>query len=493
MPHDDENKVNTPGIGYNRMSSHWRLTNDLLGGTAAMRAAGKRWLPMEEAESTKQYTNRLNRSFLYSAYADTIWKMVSKPFSKEVKVTDLPQSFEPMIKNIDGNGQDISQFSRDVMTAGINYGVAHILVDFSVRLDDDGNVIARSSDELNKSGELPYFVLITPNNLIGWRTSLGMDGRKRLTQIRILEDHTIKDGPFGEKVVQKITVWNESTWEVHVFDTKKDEFVLENEGPHTFNKDKGGGIPLVSYYTNHIDFMIGLPPLQKLADMNLAHWQSLSDQRNILRYSRFAILIFTGMTEDEMDKNSVIGPANAMFAQNDKANGKFIEHSGKAIQAGEQDLRSLEERMEVLGLQPMISNLANVKATGQILNEAKMQSTIQTWIRELEFTLERAFRMAGIWMGASDEEFKNINVNIYSEFSLGMKADEDMKILLEMRKTVPPQISHETFLNESIMRGILSEDLDIKVEIDAVSNEAPTLSFPPMVEDDDDSEEDEDE
>ena len=44
---------------------------DLMGGTAAMRAAGKTYLMINPAESEESYQARLSQSWLFNAYANT--------------------------------------------------------------------------------------------------------------------------------------------------------------------------------------------------------------------------------------------------------------------------------------------------------------------------------------------------------------------------------------------------------------------------------------
>lgn len=51
----EQNTVATPSKARQDMSADWQMIDDLLGGTAAMRSAGTRWLPKEEAESESAY------------------------------------------------------------------------------------------------------------------------------------------------------------------------------------------------------------------------------------------------------------------------------------------------------------------------------------------------------------------------------------------------------------------------------------------------------
>ena len=77
-----------------------------------------------------------------------------------------------------------------------------------------------------------------------------------------------------------------------------------------------------------IDNQVGELPLLDLAWLNIAHWQSSSDQRHVLTVARFPMLAGSGVPENT---NVVVGPDRMLTTPN--ADGKFyyVEHTGAAI------------------------------------------------------------------------------------------------------------------------------------------------------------------
>jgi hypothetical protein len=123
--------VSTPCSDYLAMVGDVELVNSLMGGTKVMRAAGEKYLPREPKESLKAYQNRLARSVLYNAFADTIYKLVGKPFSKPVTVKhETPDKIKTWAEDIDRCGCNITTFAREVLEAGLTDGITHILVDY---------------------------------------------------------------------------------------------------------------------------------------------------------------------------------------------------------------------------------------------------------------------------------------------------------------------------------------------------------------------------
>ena len=457
----NQDTVDIKSDAYSEMESRWDLIHDLLGGTAAMREAGEKWLPKETKESQKAWDIRLSRSFLYEAYSDTVKDVASKPFSKPVTIQgELPEPLGQIASNVNGQGQSLTQFAGELFESAVNYGLTHILVDYP-KLDKELNLA-----EERKSGVKPKFIHVKPTQIIGWRTETGPDGQVRLTQVRIKETQQEPVGKFGEQAVDYIRIYTPDTWELWRKTADAEEYVLFDEGIHTF-----GEIPLVTLYLNQTGFMTAKPTMEALAWMNLAHYQSDSDQRNILRFARVGIIFVSGLTEEEAEKDMVLGPNRFIKSVNPDAKMEYVEHSGQAIGSGRQDLQDLEARMEVLGLQPYMRRPGNQTATGQAIDESRSSSSVQAWIRSDEQAIVAAYEMAAKWLNLKLPE--DFGVDIFNDFGISVRGMEDIKSLLEIR--LGRQISHGTFLREVKRRGTLSETVDVEDEIVKVEEEGPAL------------------
>ena len=207
--------VNEPSLAYKAMSERWELLHDLIGGTARMREAGKTWLPMEPREEALAYENRLERSYLYGALSDTIDKIVSKPFSRPTIVRgELPDAMQAIVDDPSMQGLDFTQFSREVFADAALHGMAHILVDFP-RVGEGLSLAEERAEEVR-----PYFVHVSPPDLIGWRSERQTGGRERLTEIRIREYRTEADGAWGDKQTERVRVLRDTEWQLWVSLTK---------------------------------------------------------------------------------------------------------------------------------------------------------------------------------------------------------------------------------------------------------------------------------
>ena len=466
-----DDTVATPCLGYKRMELHWDLIHDLLEGVEHMRRKAEKWLPKEKNEKREAYNRRRKLTTLYSALKDTIEKHSSKPFSRPVSFKDtLPAPLDDIWGNVDHTGVDGDTFARDLFEDAETHGLTHILVDFP---RTTGNESIADEERMKIR---PRFIHVKAHNLLGWRSEIDSVGRNRLTQIRIREVVTVPNGPFGEIEVTRIRVIespNEGQpgrW-----------MVYENEEANKDNKWKlvDGGrfdmtkIPLVTIYFKPTGFMQAFPPLKKLADVNLTHYQSDSDHRNFLRFARIGVLFGSGFSQDQVDKGITISPTEAILTKSDNATLEYVEVSGESIKAGERDLERLEERMEVLGMQPLIERQSANSAASTHANEHKNITVIQSWIRATERGLRQAYEYAADWMNLKRQRVtipEKFKVDIYSDFSVGGDPNENEFLL---NAALAGKIPTKLFLKEIHRRGVISVDTDIEETLDEIEDEFP--------------------
>lgn len=446
--------VASPCLAYERMSGRWVLIHDLLGGTATMRRAGNRWLHKEEAEEEPLYYARLNRSILFEALGETIEELVSRPFAHGIIIVGLPEDLIYLVSDVDGTGKSFDMLAKEILRDLITYGVAHIFVDYSI------SDLAATKAEEKESGVRVFLSRISPPELIGWQTEeRGKD--IVIKQIRISETKTVSDGEYNDKEELYIRVINEDTWELHV--KRQEKWIQESFGSHSF-----GSIPLVSTYDNMEGMLEAKPPLEPLAWLNLAHWQSSSDQRHILRLSRFGIIFGKGFSKKDIAEGVIIGPAKAIFTPAAEADMKYVEPTGKAMESGLADLEDLEMKMAKMGLRPYEKNMKQSTATGKKVDESRNISKLQAWIRDVERLLTSALQKACEWRSIEPPE--DLNVDIYSDFDVSIFGSGDEEFLL--KATAAGKLSTSSFLTETKRRGTVSESMDVDEEVEAIKREA---------------------
>lgn len=450
-------------------SDTWKLIDALLGGTPAMRANAAEYLPKEAAEDEFAYVARVKRSVLYEAFKDTVRRLRSKPFSKPVTLDgELPERLTSLQDDADGLGTDLTQFAAALFDDACARGLTHVFVDYPNTAASPDETEEQRKQRVSASAEKalrPTFMHVKAADVLSGKTARDENGRSRLVEVRFRECRYEPDGEYGEKKVEYVRVVTLTSWSLF---RKKDGGGWESagNGPLTL-----GVVPFVTIYFQRTGFMTAEPPLGALAWVSLQHFQSDSDQRSCLRFNRFGILWQCGVSDEEKEKPVAIGPAKLVrtTASKETADMKVVEGSGAGLEAGRKDIEGLEVRMEVLGVQPLMARSGDATATGQSLDASKTQCDVQAWVRAIERGLTQCFELGAKWTATTLE--KAFKVNIFNEFGLSLRATQDVEQLIKLRER--GQITHRRLLLEVRRRAVLSEDMDVEEEIEAVNAEPP--------------------
>ena len=457
--------VNTPSRAYNDAQPARDEAQTLMGGTEAMRAAGVKYLPKNERESDKKYKARLARSFLYSVFKNTVTSMSGKPFEKPATVQPVDDFYTVFLQDVDKQGVGIDAFAQDLLRQVLAKGITFILVDLPPV--EDGKPLSRQ-DEIDL-GIRPYWAHIHADNLIAWDVEV-INGVKELARIRIREEVSEKSGDFGEVWHKQVRVIGRDYWQIWRQKEKSEtEWVLHEEGVRT-----AGVVTLVQVQADKAVFMRSDPPLKPLAEKNIEHWQSSSDQRNILHVSRVPLLFAKeiDLPEDETGKpTGEISTGSIVTSSSEHGDLKWVELSGDgSIVQGKADVERLVDEMESLGGQLMLRKTGdNPTATEENIKASKSYSVLHSIITNLESALDLALAYTQAFRGVGGDSPR---VSLYKDFSIQNPNFLSAKDLLDALNS--QRISMETYWDNMIALGLKS-NRTAEDELDAIGEEVANL------------------
>lgn len=447
----------TTSNAWDMMVPFWQMADTLLAGTSAMRAAGETYLPRHEFESNHCYGERLSTATLFNAFELTLEQMVGRPFSDPVTLSeDVPENLEALTHDIDALGTDITTFCRTWFREGIAKGMAHVYVDMQALQDSERKIRTKADDIIEK--RRPYWNLVEPHNVI----FAAADQYGALQHVRIAECVSTTNG-FAEAHKYRIRVLEPGYYAVYEWQKQPSsniyKWVKIEEGNTTLSY-----IPLITFYSNKpCALMMNKPPLQDLAYMNVTHWQSSADQRNILTVSRFPMLAGSGVQDPE--GAIPIGPRQFLYTSEPTGKFYYVTHDGKSVETGRQDLLDLEDRMTAYGSLLMTRKTGNASATAKALDSAESCSQLEDMALRFNAAINAAWSVTSDFLKEQEPGRLSITTDFGPEEALNI----DFQTLNFIRGN--GDLSRRTMWLELKRRGTLSDEFDPEEEAQTIEQE----------------------
>lgn len=451
-----------PSSAYTRQQADWAMLRTLMEGTGAMRAAGETYLPRHTNEATDKHKVRLSRATLTNFLEDAVRNASGLPFREPLTLNTNDAEIELLCENIDLRGNNLHVFASKAFEESVAMGLGYIWVDYPVAGDGE--------TAKDQKGRRPYFVFKRPEEVLAvYATFVG--GVQYITECRFSENEVVvKD--FTETEIERVRVYRHDptvagfpTWEL--WEKGEKDWSKVGEGVITLPF-----IPMVPIYVGIVrsDFDVK-PMFLDLAYKNVEHYQSSSDQRNILTVSRFPMLAVAGAKVNmEADDEAAIGPNTLLETENPQGKWYYVECTGAATEQGFKDIDRLEDQMRIMGLQPIVSDTGSVTATQRALDEAKAQTSIRKAANNLEDAINQALYIAGLWLGREVDA----EVNLNEDYGI---ADGDAAEVAELIKMFQSGlISKKTFWLELQRRSFLAPSFDADAEAALIEEDGPSAA-----------------
>ena len=462
--------VATPCTSYSRQSPHWAPCTTLMGGTLAMRAAGETYLPQFAKETADRYTDRLNEAVLYEAYSYAVRTLAGRPFGQPVTLGEAPaEYFARFAEDVDGAGTDLTTFSSRLLQDLLVYGRCHILVDYpdTTQIAEYlGRSLTRADE--TKYGVRAYWTRIPADAIIGWDgAQIGVN--EVLTRLRIRSTVTeYVDGGYGESSVEQITVWT-SEWITAYRQNEKQDWVVYGQ-PRV---NTLGTIPLLTTYAQRDGLLSALPPLERLAWLNIQHWQQSSDQAQIEKMARVPMIFLRGFAQEEIESVQV-GAFRLIGTRYDQADARVQGTSGAAVRVGREALGAREQRRAHLAMAPMERRPGNPTATELSIAAGKEISDLEAYTLKLERTITQALAVTAQWDNMTGVPVPEVDISQDFGFTPDTQAE-----LAELREDFRlGVIPAGQYLWERQRRGLYSEDMDVQETLQAAQDEAGSALIP---------------
>lgn len=440
--------IDTKTSEFTNLAPLFSLSNALLGGTRTMRAAGETYLPKMAAETPDEYNKRLGVSVLYPAYAETIKQMVGRVFFKALERKDINID-EAWLDDFNLAGDDIDAFLIEPFAQALAYSRAYVLI-----TAPDGSDAVTKADEIAQNIR-PYAVTINPSQVLGIKRNKGV-----ITEFRYTTTETVIDDDYEESEVVKVIVHTPGN--VAIYSDASGTLTLVEQCDV---KASGGLYPAVP--VAELKLESGELPLEHLAYLNVKHWQSQSDQDNILKYARVPMLKTVGL-----DEGSTIQVGGKATNLPEGADMGWVEHTGASINAGQESLDKLEGQMQAAGAKLLTRTKLSMTDSQAKEEASKEISTLRRYANQLEDFAEKLLYFYALFEGKADGGRIEISGNIDADFDTSAsmdKVDQGVK---------NGYVSPQTAFEELQRRAMVNVNIDWESEqarLDAQNDQGATI------------------
>ncbi len=441
-------QVHDPGIAWQRMRPRWDLIEELIGGTLALQAAGRRYLTQEPKESDESYLARLKRSVCppyYSRLEQMLAGMLSR---KPVRLDNVPDIVQEQMIDVDLQGNDLNVYLHNLSRICIRYGHVGVLVDFP--RGDEGD------DSPVTTFERPYWVTYTPRDILGWRTDV-VNGAQKLTQLRLLERVVVPYGLYGEELVEQVRVLTPGGYQLFRNQPSRGKtWEMISEGQTSLDE-----IPFAVAYSNRIGILESTPPLEEVAHLNLQAYRVGSDLSNQLHIAAVPRQVGYGIPA-EIDEIEA-GP-EALLALPVDARMEFVEPAGNSYGFQFQQLERIEKQINQLGLAAVLGqNLTNQAAEAKAIDRSQGDAALMTVALGLQDLIDNCLRFHASFLNLPSSGSSMVN----NDFVARTLEPGHVAELIKLRMN--GDITQETLLIQLADGEWLYDDFNVDAELEATA------------------------
>lgn len=425
----DRDDPSSPDELYQQMFRRWMVILANLEGIRYLKANAKVYLPQFPKEKDPHYRGRVARS-VYTPYLERLVRgAVGLILRKPIHFSGGDEEYWAEWRlNVDRCDTSLDDFVRATLFMSIAYGHSSILA-------DNNGEPRQNLLEQRVAGDAPFLVQVPPWATIGRRhDARNGDG---LTMVRIREVEEVSEGMFGSRLIEQIRVLTPGAYEVWQRSSETSEvggWSKVNDLSGTMDIE---GIPLATTYSHKDGVLLSRPPLEKCAELNIAHYQRRSDLTQILTIAGQPILDLMGYDADD----DTIGLSVNNAIQFPIGGGsKYTEISGSSCTAMQEELQSLADQITQLGISTLAQQQGFQEAAeAKGLDRAESNSMLSIIAKDLEKTLQTVMNWCGEYAGR-----KPPTVSLDADFDRAKLTPEEAGKYLEA--FVAGAIDHESFV-----------------------------------------------
>lgn len=422
---------------YRKYQHRWRTMRAVLEGEDALKGTTGEYSPSEflpgfDPADDIRYKKYVQRAVFTNFTAWTQEGLTGSAFRRPM-VTELPETLEYLITNIDGTGHGIEQYAKELVGEILAVGRFGILVDAP-----------------DVTGSVPHLWSYRAETILDWAVMI-VGGQLRLSRVDLLED--------GGKI-RRLSIDN------GIYYQQELDLELKPLGPPKTPLRANGTslnyIPfqIVGSKDNRPD--IDKPPLLDIAHVNLGHWRNSADrEENLFVHGQGTTFVSSEMSFEQFSEANPDGIVMGALR------GHFIGANGTATLLQTAPSSALKEGMDdkVVDMIGLGARFIQERGGGQQqtaeaarINAAQSSSGLSTVVGNCEDGLVNGLKFVADFLGANPDDIK-VQLN-RDFFDKGLSAQEISAMIMLQDSEVMARYDLRALLRRAGVIDRTDEEID---------------------------------
>lgn len=440
----------------------WETARDFIEGSRSVKNPihRKHYLPMPDGMSESEYNAYVERAE-FSPFATRTWEgVLGLMFSKEIQKT-IPEKFNQYLDNVDGKGNDLYKFIKDVTSDCAITGWGGCLID--APNGEDMSLL-----QAEREGVLPYLTYYRAEKIINVQTKI--IGRKEVvTKIVIKESEEVPTtDPYVTETKDRYKVLEIETDEKSGHIGKYKLSVLDESYrliSENYPKMFGEEINFIPFF-----FMCNteptIPMFMPVIDVNKAWYHKSADYENGLHWTGCPTPICIGYTPETMMNEEgqevpkydlKLGGSKVVFFPQGVNDVRYLEFNGAGLSQLSKGMQEDEERMAILGARIISAERKGVESAETArIHRASENSVIATFANEVSKVFNNILYWYLSWsIGYPIEE--EIKIQINTDYDTSTMSPQELTTLVSAWQS---GAIDKTILFKNMQKGELIDNSD---------------------------------
>jgi hypothetical protein len=375
--------INSTYPGYDNMLYEVSRVRDFAGGEIPVKAKDDIYLPRLSKQSESEYQAYKERGFLVPAVGHSAIAITGAIMRKNPDFD--PTGNDAYLKDdFDGNGNDIVQFTSEMLKEFQFAGAAGYLVELS----DNGRYSAKLYTRENVGLIGSDYVVLKQNYIV----TNPKDKYEQEVKTEYLELTYDENGNYIQNI------WRETKggWAIvnTIIPTKRGE-------PLKF-------LPFVDAALGTSTLMTAKPLLLDVATVNLDQYRMSTDHRHGLHWTALPTLFLFGDIRDEdgNKKQITVGAGSANHIEDNEAKAELLEFTGAGLAALKAAIDDDIKTMAGLTAKALMDGSSGVKAAETARIEASSETaTLSMLANAVDEAMQSILSIIAEWSGSQEIEY----------------------------------------------------------------------------------------